>query len=112
MENKALMAYYLSMIVFIVGSIFVIMFAVVIEPVVVMYHEQTHSMTSPIFGNFYTFLVGLEAISIIFTAVSLALYLVSFILARRANLKMSRITMFFPLILYAFAFGLIGVSLV
>ncbi len=112
MQNKALMAYYLSMIVFIVGSVFVIMFAVVIEPVVVLYHEQTHTMTSPIFGNFYNFLVGLEIISLVFTTASLILFLLSFLLARKAHLKMSRITMFFPIILYAFAYGLIGVSLV
>ena len=112
MENKALITYYLSMVVFIIGSIFVIMFAVVIEPVVILYHEQTHSMTSPIFGNFYNFLVGLETISLLFTTTSLILFLVSFIFARRANLKMSRITVLFPIMLYAFAYGLIGVSLV
>ncbi len=112
MENKALITYYLSMVVFIIGSIFVIMFAVVIEPVVILYHEQTHYMTSPIFGNFYNFLVGLEIISLLFTTASLILFLVSFIFARRADLKMSRITMLFPIMLYAFAYGLIGVSLV
>jgi hypothetical protein len=112
MENKALMAYHLSMIVFIVGSIFVIMFAVVIKPVVVLYNEQIHSMTSPIFGNFYNFLLGLEIAALIITTISLILFLVSFILARRAHLKMSWITMLFPIILYAFAYGLIGVSLV
>ncbi|MBX8634664.1 MAG: hypothetical protein KIY10_02005 [Thermoplasmata archaeon] len=112
MENNALMAYYLSMIVFIIGSIAVIMFAAVIEPVVALYHEQTHSMTSPIFGNFYNFLVGLETIALFFTTLSLILFLVSLILARRAKLKMSWITLLFPIILYAFAYGLIGVSLV
>jgi hypothetical protein len=112
MENKALVTYYLSMIVFIIGSVSVILFAVVIEPVVVLYHENTHTMTSPVFGNFYTFLVGLETIALIFTTVSLILFLVSFMLARRARLKMSWITVLFPIILYAFAYGLIGVSLV
>ncbi len=99
------------MILFLLGSIFVILFGVVIEPVVGLYHENTRSMISPIFGNFYNFIMALALIASIITTMSLALFVISYLLARKSSLKMSRVTLLFPLLLYTFSYALIVVSL-
>ncbi len=112
MKNKALMTYYLSMIVYLFGAIIVILFGVVIEPVVSYYHEQTHTMTSPIFGNFYNFLMGLAIIGTVLTTSSLVLFLLSYTWARKSEMHMSKMTVALPLVLYAFSYLVIGVSLI
>lgn len=111
MANRMLKLYYASMIIFIIGSVFVVLFGVVIEPVVGLYHEQTESMISPVFGNFHTFLMVLASLGVGFTTVSAALYAVSLISARKAGMRVSAITLLYPIALYVFSFAIIAVGL-
>ncbi len=110
MANRALKFYYASMITFLAGAIFVVLLGAVIQPVVMLYHENTRSMISPIFGNFYNFLLGLFYIGLALTTLSAILYVLSFVEARRSKLRMSMITLLFPLVLYVFSYALLVVS--
>jgi hypothetical protein len=110
MNRRALHLYYASMIVYMLASIFFILYGLVIRPVSVLYHENVKQMVSPVFGNFYVFMLSLVIISLTLTAISLALFLASIAIARKARSHLSAGTLIFPVLLYVFAFALLGVS--
>ena len=110
--NKRLALFYTSMIIYIAGSIPMVLYTLVIYPIVRMYHEPISSMVSPVFGNYYEFLLALFIVSLVFMLVSLIFFLVSLLMKNgkgvRAGLRIR--TILLPLLLYVFAFALIGVS--
>ncbi|MBX8632150.1 MAG: hypothetical protein KIY12_09210 [Thermoplasmata archaeon] len=110
MNRRALHLYYASMIVYMLASIFFILYGLVIRPVSLLYHEDVRQMVSPVFGNFYMFMLSLVIISVTLTVISLALFLASVAVARKTQSRLSAGTLIFPVLLYLFAFTLLGVS--
>ncbi|MEM3852550.1 MAG: hypothetical protein QXP70_06070, partial [Methanomassiliicoccales archaeon] len=110
MKRRALYLYYASMIVYMISSIFFILYALVIRPVALLYHENVRQMVSPVFGNFYVFMLSLLIISYVLVSVSLVLFLLSMLTARRNRSRLSAMTIIFPIILYVVAYSLLGVS--
>ena len=110
MDRFSLKLYYSSMMVYIFGSITLILYALIINPMAVMYHEPISQMTSPVFGSYGRYLFSLELFTIIVMVASLILYAISIYHNYSRNGKISMRTVITPLILYAFAFVLLGVS--
>ncbi|SMD31345.1 hypothetical protein [Picrophilus oshimae] len=102
--NKALNMFYASMVLYLFGSVPFVLYAVVIKPLSVSYHENTYSMISPVFGNFGVYISSLEIIELVLITISLALFIVSIFLARASGKKLSKLTLMFPVILYLFAY--------
>ncbi len=107
---NALKLYYTSMIIYMIAGVPLILYGLVIKPIVSLYHEHVYSMVSPVFGNYALFLNALFATAVILVTVSLVFFLMSWHFARVEGKKMSTLTVVFPLILFVFAYGLLGVS--
>jgi len=103
--------YNISMIVYMLSSIFLIVLGIVIAPVANLYHENTREMISPVFGNFYNFMMGLAAAGTAILAVSIVFFALSMITASKASMKLSITTIVFPVILYIFALYLLVISI-
>ncbi len=110
--NRRLALFYTSMIIYIAGSIPMILYTLIIYPIVRMYNEPISSMVSPVFGNYYDFLLALFITSLVFMVASLIFFMGSILMKNgkevRAGLRFR--TILLPLLLYVFAFALIGVS--
>ncbi|KAA8922927.1 MAG: hypothetical protein F6Q11_02640 [Thermoplasma sp.] len=98
------------MMIYIFGSITLILYTLIIKPIALMYHEPISQMTSPVFGNYGRYLFSLEAFTLIVMIASLVLYGISMYHNHTRNGKVSMRTIIAPLILYVFAFALLGVS--
>ncbi|MCL4335351.1 MAG: hypothetical protein M1402_04565 [Candidatus Thermoplasmatota archaeon] len=109
MKFGALQKYYTSMIIYMIGSIPLILYGLIIKPIADLYHENPSVMVSPVFGNYYDYLNDLFYASIIIVTVSLFFMLYSFMDARKAGKKIATRTWMFPLLLYIFAYVLLGV---
>ncbi len=103
--NKALNIYYASIILYLFGSVPFVLYAVVIKPLSVSYHEDTYKMISPVFGNFGVYINSLEIIELVLITVSLALFIIAIFTARSGGKKLSKLTIIFPVILYIFAYA-------
>lgn len=110
MDSKALNLYYGSMIVYMIGSVPLILYTLIVMPIAKMYHEPIAHMVSPIFGNYADYLRDLFLISLIFVTVSLLLYLLSVQRTSWGKNGISRRTLVLPVILFAFAYLLLAVS--
>jgi energy-converting hydrogenase Eha subunit E len=110
--NKRLALFYTSMIIYIAGSIPLVLYTLVIYPIVKLYNEPISSMVSPVFGNYYDFLLSLFVVSLVFMLASIAFFLLSLFTkgssGTRNGLRLR--TILLPVLLYIFAFALIGVS--
>ncbi|MCL4452219.1 MAG: hypothetical protein M1327_06315 [Candidatus Thermoplasmatota archaeon] len=110
--NKRLALFYTSMIIYIAGSIPLVLYTLVIYPIVKLYNEPVSSMVSPVFGNYYNFLLSLFVVSLVFMLASVAFFLLSLFTNGSSGVR-SRLrlrTVLLPVLLYVFAFVLIGVS--
>ncbi|BAB59521.1 TVG0368053 [Thermoplasma volcanium GSS1] len=110
MDRYSLKLYYASMIVYIFGSITLILYTLIIKPIALMYHEPINQMVSPVFGNYARYLFSLELFTMIIMVVSLILFLLSIYHNHIRNGKISKPTIITPVLLFAFAFVLLGVS--
>ncbi|MCL5881539.1 MAG: hypothetical protein M1592_03025 [Candidatus Thermoplasmatota archaeon] len=110
MDSKALGLYYGSMIVYMIGSIPLILYTLIVRPIANMYHEPISQMVSPIFGNYGAYLRDLFIISLVFVTASVVLYLVSVQRTSWGRKGISRMTIIMPVVLFAFAYILLGVS--
>lgn len=110
MDSKALNLYYGSMIIYMIGSIPLILYTLIVRPIANMYHEPISQMVSPIFGNYGAYLRDLFVISIAFVTLSLILYLISVQRTSWGRRGVSRTTIILPIVLFAFAYILLGVS--
>ncbi|MEM0097733.1 MAG: hypothetical protein QXH39_06220 [Conexivisphaerales archaeon] len=104
MKIKALYTYYLSIIIYIFGGLFVIAYSLIIKPISEMYNEQLNIMVSPVFGNYATFLSSLFYVALTLTTVSLFIFIIALITARNEKKAMSTITLTLTILLYAFAY--------
>ncbi|MCL4330925.1 MAG: hypothetical protein M1304_01475 [Candidatus Thermoplasmatota archaeon] len=110
MDSKALGLYYGSMIVYMIGSIPLILYTLIVRPIANMYHEPISQMVSPIFGNYGAYLRDLFIISLVFVTVSVVLYLISVQRTSWGRKGISLPTIIMPVILFAFAYILLGVA--
>ena len=110
--NKRLALFYTSMIIYIAGSIPLVLYTLVIYPIVKLYNEPISSMVSPVFGNYYNFLLSLFVVSLVFMLASVAFFLLSLLTKGRSGIRggLRLRTVLLPVLLYVFAFALIGVS--
>ncbi|MGC8662033.1 MAG: hypothetical protein ACP5TZ_05995 [Nitrososphaeria archaeon] len=107
---KILSMYYLSVIIYIFGGLFVIAYSLIIKPISEMYNEQINIMVSPIFGNYAVFLTSLFFIAISLTVVSLILFIMVLILSKNAKKRLSMMTLALTALLYVFAFAALVVT--
>jgi magnesium-transporting ATPase (P-type) len=112
MDKKSIYLYYYSMIIYLFGSVPFILYAVLIKPIGVMYHEKPFSMVSPVFGNFGVYEEGLLVITLVLVIVSIILFVISLLHNKSRNGKISFRTILAPVILYIFTFAVIGVALI
>ncbi|MEM0157858.1 MAG: hypothetical protein QXN26_07370 [Thermoplasmataceae archaeon] len=110
MDSKSLSLYYGSMIVYMIGSIPLVLYTLIVRPIANMYHEPVSQMVSPIFGNYAAYLRDLFIISLVFVTLSAVLYLASVQRTSWGRKGISSVTIILPVILYAFAYILLGVS--
>ena len=110
MDKKSLYYYYYSMIVYLFGSVPFVLYAILIKPVGKLYHEKPFTMTSPVFGNFGVFEEVLLALTLIFIAISIILFIISIMGNKKKKKKISTATLITPLILYAFTFIALGAA--
>ncbi len=110
MDKQSLMLYYVSMFVYIFGSITLILYTLIIKPISIMYHEPVNQMVSPIFGNYAKYLASLEIFSLIVITVSFVLFGLSMYLTYSRKKKVSMPTIIFPAALFIFAYVMLGVS--
>ncbi len=107
---KILSMYYLSVIIYIFGGLFVIAYSLIIKPISEMYNEQINIMVSPIFGNYAVFLTSLFFIALSLTVVSLILFIMVLILSKNAKKRLSMMTLALTTLLYVFAFAALVVT--
>jgi len=105
-----LMSYYTSMIIYMVAAVPLILYGLVIKPIANLYNEPISSMVSPVFGNYANYLNGLFVISAVLVTLSLAFFILSWYGTYRAGKSFSAGTKALPVILFAFAYILLGVS--
>ncbi|MCY0852177.1 MAG: hypothetical protein OWQ34_05510 [Thermoplasma acidophilum] len=110
MDRFSLKLYYSSMMVYIFGSITLVLYTLIIKPIAIMYHEQISQMTSPVFGNYGRYLFSLELFTLIIMIASLVLYAISIYHNHSRRGRISMKTLVTPILLYVFAFVLLGVS--
>lgn len=109
MKFGALEKFYLSMIVYMIGSIPMILYGLIIKPIAIMYHEDPAVMVSPVFGNYYDYLNDLFIVSLSLVSVSLILFVLSFLDAKKSGKRMRPRTILMPVLLFLFAYVLLGV---
>jgi hypothetical protein len=112
MDKKSIYLYYYSMIVYLFGSVPFILYAVLIKPIGVMYHEHPFQMISPAFGNFGVYEEGLLVIALVMVILSVVLYIISLMHNRGNHGKISSRTIIAPILLYIFTFAIIGVAVI
>jgi len=112
MDKKSIYLYYYSMIVYLFGSVPFVLYAVLIKPIGVMYHEHPFTMTSPVFGNFGVYEEGLLVIALVLVILSVILYVISLVHNRGNHGKISLRTVIAPILLYVFTFAVIGVTVI
>ena len=105
-----LMSYYASMIIYMVAAVPLILYGLVIKPIANLYNEPVSTMVSPVFGNYANYLNGLFTISAVLVTLSLAFFIFSWYGISRAGKSFSVATKALPVILFAFAYILLGVS--
>ncbi len=105
-----LMSYYTSMIIYMVAAVPLILYGLVIKPIANLYNEPISGMVSPVFGNYANYLNGLFVISAVLVTLSLAFFIFSWYEASRTGKSFSVATKALPVILFAFAYILLGVS--
>ncbi len=104
MDKKSLQLYYYSMIIYWIGSIPFILYAVLIKPIGKMYHEQPYKMISPVFGNFGVYEQNLLIAALVLIILSILLLTISLIHNKSVKGKISKRTIITPIILYLFTF--------
>ncbi len=105
-----LMSYYASMIIYMVAAVPLILYGLVIKPIANLYNEPVSTMVSPVFGNYANYLNGLFTISAVLVTLSLAFFIFSWYGTSRTGKSFSVATKALPVILFAFAYILLGVS--
>jgi len=98
------------MIVYMVAAVPLILYGLVVKPIANLYNEPLSTMVSPVFGNYANYLNGLFFISVALVSLSLFFFIVSWYGASRAGKSFSTATKALPIILFAFAYILLGVS--
>ena len=74
------------------------------------FHHPISQMVSPIFGNYGAYLRDLFIISLVFVTVSVVLYLISVQRTSWGRKGISLPTIIMPVVLFAFAYILLGVA--
>jgi|GEM_PF-1695263 positive regulator of sigma E activity len=102
--------YYTSMIIYMIDAIPLILYTLVIKPIANLYHEPISTMVSPVFGNYGFYLDSLFFISLALTTVSLMFFVLAWNSAIKSGKTLSAGTKFLPVVLFIFAYSLLGVS--
>ncbi|MCL4343379.1 MAG: hypothetical protein JRN26_05150 [Nitrososphaerota archaeon] len=110
MKVRTLSLYYLSIIIYILGGLFVIAYSLIIKPISEMYNEQINIMVSPVFGNYAVFLSSLFYVALSLTGISLVLFIMVLILTRNSKKSLSKTTLLLTGLLYVFAFAALLVT--
>ena len=105
-----LSSYYTSMIVYMAAAVPLILYGLVIKPIANLYNEPITGMVSPVFGNYGNYLNGLFFTSTVLVTLSLVFFILSWYGASKSGKNLSIATKALPLVLFAFAYILLGVS--
>jgi len=100
-------SYYLSMLIYVFGAVFFVLYSLIVVPVAGYYHEDIAQMVSPVVGNYSAFLGYLFLSSVAIVTASLLVFAVSIIFARRDGVILSRRTVMLPVIMYVLAYLLL-----